>query len=308
MTALTVQHVLRDLFRRIPAYAAPTAEPEERLNRPRQYAAGGSWNVQTVETYSCEEHKKCDPARVWKLPIPCVQPSEYEPYSVDFTHFIDGTQRTSRVCEIPWQAEGSSTVPVLVAQIACIALERVGRQVRLCPDISRSKTLVEMPIRFLSRNATKAISQAVAELPTHSSFEWVDTSYDTRQSDDNNGAVLRHPDLRGCYEAIPDSEFKQALVDPNWLCNQSRKWTAKHRDALEQRVFEQLAQDYGKVSTDGVHLKFFVRDGTLTSVRGKFVKSAVGLSKSFNTRFLDPHLQTRVLHLPPYHRTPVFKF
>jgi hypothetical protein len=300
--------VLRDLLRRVPAYVASTPEPEERINRPRQYLASKNWAVQTVESYSMAEKSKCDPAHVWKLDIPCADVSQYEPYTVELTHFIDGTQRTSRVCEIQWRTEGFNTVPLLVAQIACVVLTRRNRRLEYCRDLSQFKTLFEVPIRFLTRNAPRDVAGAFSSLPRDPSFQWVDTSFSTQQCDDDVGEALDYPWLAGHYEPFPDADFKTNVTDPNWLCNQSRKWTTKLRDGLEQQVFEGLADSYAKSTRREKHLRLFVKDGTLTSVRGQFVKSAVGLSKSFNTRFLEAHLQSRVLRLHHYHRTPAFKF
>jgi len=300
--------ILRDLFRHIPSYVAPTAEPEERISRATQYPVTKSWSVETIETYSIVERKKSEPAHIWKLYLSCIGRSSYEPYSVDFTHFVDGVQRTSRVREIPYRSDGFGAVPMLIAQVACIALERVDRKLRYCADESQFKTLVEVPIEFLIRNARKEVSEVFRALPKHPSFEWVDTSYATRQVDEDDGDAIKVPPLRGYYPRISDAEFKEKVSDPNWLSNHSRKWTTKHRDATEQSVFDHLAEHYGKVTDDDQHFRFFVKDGTLSSVRGKFVTSAIGVSKSFNTRFLDPHLQTRVINLQGYHRTPVFKF
>jgi hypothetical protein len=231
----------------------------------------------------------------------------YAPFSVELTHFIDGVQRTSKVLEIRWQAKGFGTVPMFVAQVACIVLRREARSLSVCGTESTAHTLVEVPIEFLCRNARKSVRTAFEHLRSHPSFQWVDTSYDTRQSDVPTDAI-QIPPLHGYYQRIPDEEFRSRLSDPNWLCNQSRKWTAKSRDAMEQQVLDRLAGNYGKATTDSLHYRLFVRDGTLTAARGPFVTSAIGISKSFNTRFLAPHLQTRVIALPEYHRTPVFRF
>jgi len=254
------------------------------------------------------QRRKCPPDQLWKVNLACIHQSVFAPYSVELTHFIDGTQRTSRVMEIRWQSEGSGTVPLFVAQIACVALRRVDRRFQYCPDESRFVTLVEAPIKFLIRSGATDVSKAFSTLPKSRFFVWVDTSYSTQQCDAGSGDDLGGDLLKGSYELIPDAEFKQNLSDPNWLCNQSRKWTAKYRDALEQFVFDSTADSYGKVMRGEKAYRFFVRDGTLTAARGKFVKSAIGLSKSFNMMFLDPPKQRRVVQLADYHRTPVFKF
>ncbi len=306
---LQIMHgILRELFQQIPSYVAPAAEPEERITRVLQRPVSKSWNVETIETFSLVEQKKSEPGHIWKLYTPCIDPSSYEPYSVEFTHFIDGVQRTSRIRDIPWQTNGFNTVPMLIAQIACVVLERFNRKLLFCPERSQFRTLVEVPIRFLLRNARKEVSEAFKALRVDSSFEWIDTSYATQQSDETDGDTIQVPPLKGYYQRISDGEFKENLSDPNWLRDHSRKWTTKQRDALEQRVLDELVKYYDRVSKDERHFRFFVRDGTLTSVRGKFVTSAIGVSKSFNTRFLVPHLQVRVLNLPSYHRTPAFKF
>jgi hypothetical protein len=299
--------ILRELFRRIPCHIAPTPEPEERTTRPLQYPVSRSWSVETIETYSLEERKKTDPAHAWNVNLSCLDPSSFNPYSVEFTHFFDGAQRTSRIMEIPWQSRGFSTVPMFIAQIACIVLTRHDRKLD-CVGPSQFQTLVEVPIRFLNRNARRDVREAFEGLRSHHSFRWVDTSYATKQSDGPQSDAIQVPPLRGYYHRIHDAEFKENLSDPNWLSNQTKKWTMKYRDAMEQMVFDHLAEHYGKVTQDGQHFRFFVKDGTLSAVRGRFVTSAIGVSKSFNTRFLEPHLQTKVMNLHSFHRTPVFKF
>lgn len=300
--------ILRGMFRKMPSYVAPTGEPEERLFRPQQYPVTKSWNVETIETYCLPERRKAPTDHVWTVPIPCLHPDNYTPYTVEFTHFFDGTQRTSRVREILWRKKGFSTVPVHIAQVSCIVLQRRRRDLHLCRDESQTRVLVEVPIDFLRDNARKDVSEVFENLSQHDSFEWVDTSYDTKQCEQTDTVARKVPRLQGRYRRIQDRQFKEALSDPNWLSNQSRKWTAKHRDALEQSVFDRLVQDYGKATSDGRHYTFFVKDGTLSSVRGRFVTSAVAVSKSFNTRFLPVPQQNRVVSLEGFHRTPAFRF
>jgi hypothetical protein len=306
----TMQSMLRELFARIPSYPTYTPEPEEHISRPKQYSVAKSWNVETIENFSVAEKRHTDPEHLWKISIPCVVPDSWEPYSVELTHFLDGTQRTSSIRQIRWQKQGFGTVPLFVAQTACIVLRREARRLSVCRNIVSSRVILEAPIRFLERNARKEVAEAFGELKgrgTFRDFLWVDTSYDTKVNDaDVESVPFEH--LDGQYAAIPDVEFRSNLADPNWLSDHSRKWTMKYRDGLEQEVFNQLSDQLGPPTTDRRRYRFAVRDGTLTSARGKFVGSAIGLSKSFNTRFLDPHLQTRVLALPTEHRSPVFKF
>jgi len=286
-------------------------EPEERLSRPKQYPVTNTWNVETVETFALEENRKTEPEHVWKTKLPCVDPDSWAPYSVQFTHFLDGTQRTSSIREIPWQKQGYGTVPFFVAQISCIVLQRDARRLSVSTELSSFRVLLEVPIRFLARNAQKDVASAFKELKAHDSYReflWVDTSFRTQANTDDDPEAIPVPPLDGKYTPIPDAEFRQEAADPNWLSSLSRKWTMKYRDALEQAVFDKLSDQLGKPTTDGKHFRLAVRDGTLTSVRGKFAQTAIGLSKSFNTRYLEPHLQTRVLALLMWHRTPVFKF
>jgi hypothetical protein len=311
MSLATMQSILRDLFSKIPSYPASSGEPEEHVARPKQYPVAKTWNVETVETFALEENRRTEPEHVWKTKLPCVDPHSWVPFSVQLTHFLDGTQRTSSIREIPWQKQGFSTVPFFVAQTTCIVLRRQDRRLSVNKELSYFQILLEVPIRFLARNAHKEVAKAFNELKAYSSFRdflWVDTSYRTQVDTENDPEGIHLEHLEGKYAPIPDGQFKEALADPNWLSSQSRKWTMKYRDALEQAVFNKLADQLDKPTADGKHFRLAVRDGTLTAVRGKFAQTAIGLSKSFNTRFLEPHLQTRVLALPKWHRTPVFKF
>src|SRR5262249_21009897 len=148
----------------------------------------------------------------------------------------------------------------------------------------------------------------IARVGSTKSFLWLDTSYSTQADEDNHPEAIGVELLAGKYAPIHDSSFKDQLADPNLLSSHSRKWTTKYRDALEQAVFDDLADELSEAKKSETHFRFAVRDGTLTAARGKFVTTAIGLSKSFNTRFLEPKYQTKVLGLLFMHRTPVFKF
>jgi hypothetical protein len=307
----TMQSVLRDLFSRIPSYPTTTPEPEEHFSRPRQYPVTESWNVETIESFSVQEGRKTEPEHLWKTSVACVNPDSWKPYCVELTHFLDGTQRTSGIRQIRWQKQGFGTVPFFIAQTACVVLRREGRRLSTCIDVVSKRILLEAPIRFLQRNARREVADAfrsLESLGTFRDFLWVDTSYNTSADTENSADARPFEHLAGKYAPIPDEDFRRNLSDPYWLCTQSRKWTMKYRDALEQDVFDRLSERLGEPTSDHRSYRFAVRDGTLTSARGKLVRSAIGLSKSFNTRFLEPHLQTRVLALPTSYRSPVFKF
>lgn len=308
MSVGVMQSILRDLFRDLPSYIATTDQPEEILNRPIQYQADRGWSVETIESYSLPESKKSDTKHIWKINLFCLDAKEYTDFSIKFSYFIDGIQRTSKIRDIAWQSKGYSTVPFLIAQLACIVIKRSNREIQPYVKHSKFKILFEVPIEFLKGNARRSVKEKFEKLQEDKSFDWLDTSYGTVQVDRNEDARSEVSGIKGYYKRIPDSEFREKVVDPNWLANHSRKWTTKCRDQLEQDVFDKLAEETGKAAKDEKNFDFIVKDGTITSKRGKFLQSAIGISKSFNTRFLEPAQQTKVVNLPAYHRSPVFKF
>lgn len=69
-----------------------------------------------------------------------------------------------------------------------------------------------------------------------------------------------------------------------------------------------FAIEHGPAKRQDGEYEFLVIDGTITDVRSKVLSTAIGLSKTFNTRFLSNPQQAKVMRLREYHRSPVFVF
>jgi hypothetical protein len=112
------------------------------------------------------------------------------------------------------------------------------------------------------------------------------------------------------HDRISNAEHKRNINDLNHFRNLARRWIRRIRALQEQKLHKQFADEHGPAERKKNEYEFLVIDGTITDVRGVsgILTSAIGLSKTFNTRFLNNQQQARVMRLPRYHRSPVFVF
>lgn len=95
----------------------------------------------------------------------------------------------------------------------------------------------------------------------------------------------------------------------NYFRSLARRWLRRKRAVLEQRLHSDFAAEQGEAEKGTNIYEFLAKDGTITDVRREmFLRCAVGISKSFNTRFLSAAQHNQVLRLPEFHRSPVFRF
>jgi hypothetical protein len=277
---------------------------EELVLRPMVYLDDNG-SVSPLETYSEALQRKVGPEKIWNLPI-AVSPDRDYGTKVELTDFLDGIQRTSCICSIPVLTTGER-VPLSIGQTAAAILNRDGRRIRAAHKFVRRKLCVLFPMEFVAErtNLDNIRDWAKGAKPSVGGLEWCDTSYDPAPVREGN-KVVRNQDGSEKHDRLQSSELARNLTDMNWFRNLARRWNRRHRAIMEQNIHDTVAAVRASEPTKAGLMRFLVIDGTITDVRGKVLNYALGISKSFNTRFLGQRQHNKVLQLQEWQRSPVF--
>jgi hypothetical protein len=283
--------------------------PEEYLSlRPQMFLKDPS-GVRTIETWAPGSKTKVSPNDIWNYELSIDLTAHYG-IDIYLGFFLDGVQRTSLIRLIQVLNTGEQ-VPIHVGQVGSVILARVNKILKLVKGWNPIEYTILLPKDFIVEvtddNNTK---NWLSNLP-RLGFSIYDTSYNPAPKlDPSTNKPLLDPSGTEIHDRISNSELKRNINDLNYFRNLARRWIRRVRALQEQKLHKQFADEHGPAELKKNEYEFLVIDGTITDVRGVsgILTSAIGLSKTFNTRFLSNRQQAKVMRLPEYHRSPVFVF
>mgnify|MGYP000182652060 CR=1 FL=1 len=297
--------VFKDLRTSIKAEVVDIGVTEEELALHPVVSITDTSSVSIIETYSRQLGRKVEEQETWKHMLNIDEDADYG-FDIELSFFLDGIQRTSWVANVPVLSTGER-VPISVGQVAAAILHRENRRLKIIRKYVRKNFSLFLPLKFMEEITDIEVVRdwVRRDLPTIGDLEWRDTSYDPAPIR-KGGKVVYDEKGNEKHNQIPTRELRKNLTDINFFRNLARRWNRRHRALIEQNLHNDFACDFSKKETEKNAHKFLVIDGTITDVRGPVLKYAMGISKSFNTRFLSTKQHNKVLQLKTFHRSPVF--
>jgi len=298
---------LREMDRNVRSGQIYVPLPEERLSLRPQIFLKDTSGVHTVETWSPKTQTKTSPDKIWEENLAI---DIHAHYGVDiyFGFFLDGVQRTSLIRLIQVLQTGEQ-IPIHIGQVGSVIISRDNKILKVIKDWSPVEYAVVFPKDFIVDITDDPGTKKWLSSPPSVGFKIYDSSYDPapKREPSTNRPVI---DSTGKYihDRIPNSTHKRSINDLNYFRNLARRWIRRIRALQEQNLHDAFATEHGPAKRQEGKYEFLVIDGTITDVRSKVLTTAIGLSKTFNTRFLNNKQQTKVMRLPEYHRSPVFVF
>lgn len=296
----------KDISKRTRAEIVNIDVTEEELSlRPVVYLTDTS-SVSLLETFGRKLGRKGDEQEIWGQTLDIDDDTDYG-FNIELSYFLDGIQRTSWVKYVPILKTGER-IPLSVGQVAATILKRGDRHLQAITKYLKKKFAIFLPLEFMQEATDLHYIKEFTSggLPyIGRNFEYRDTSYDPAPVRED-GKVVYEEQGNEKHERIPTRELRKNLTDINFFRNLARRWNRRHRALIEQELHDNFARDFASENTKEKTHKFLVIDGTITDVRGPVLQYAMGISKSFNTRFLSVKEHNKVLQLKQFHRSPVF--
>ncbi|MCD6317593.1 hypothetical protein J7M02_00820 [Candidatus Aerophobetes bacterium] len=297
--------VFKDLRTSTKAEVVDIGVTEEELSLRPVVSLSDTSSVSLLETYGRQLGRKAEDREIWGQVLSIDEDADYG-FDIKLSYFLDGIQRTSWVANVPVLKTGER-VPVSVGQVAAAILHRENRHLKIIRKYARNNFSVFLPFEFMGEvTDIEAVRKWVAKgMPTIGNLKWRDTSYDPAPVREG-GKVVYDEKGNEKHDRIPTRELRKNLTDINFFRNLSRRWNRRHRAILEQELHDDFARDFSCKKAKEKEHNFLVIDGVITDVRGPVLQFAIGISKSFNTRFLNAKEHNKVLQLKQFQRSPVF--
>ncbi|MHA1971574.1 MAG: hypothetical protein ACTSW1_01205 [Candidatus Hodarchaeales archaeon] len=298
---------LREMDRNIHSGQIYMPLPEEKQSlRPQIYLKDTS-GVSTIETWSPISRSKIEPKVSWNTKINIDTKANYG-ISVDLKYFLDGVQRTSLIRLIRVLRTGEQ-VPIHIGQVGSVIISREKRILNVIKDWNPIEYAILLPKDFIIDITDDTVAKTWLSSNIDSGFSLYDTSYESAPEKDTITNKIKI-DANGNekHKRIPNSTLKCRINDLNFFRDAARKWIRRIRALQEQNLHTAFADKHGPAEIEKNKYEFLIIDGTITDVRSKVLTTAIGISKTFNTRFLNNKQQAKVVHLSEYERSPVFLF
>ena len=281
--------------------------PEEYLSLRPQIFLKDTSGVRTIETWSSRTKSKTSPSNIWEENL-LIDVKAHYGIDVSFGFFLDGVQRTSLIRLIQVLGTGEQ-VPIHIGQVGSAIISRDNKTMKVIKNWNPVEYAILFPRDFIVEITDDYSTKNWLSNPPKLGFKSYDTSYDPAPKRDpsTNRPVL---DSSGTevHDRISNLELRRNINDLNYFRNLARRWIRRIRALQERNLHDQFAEEHGPAERKQGKYEFLVIDGTITDVRSKVLTTAIGLSKTFNTRFLSNQQQAKVMRLHEYHRSPVFIF